>query len=127
MLKKIQTEITRASNKLISINKLYQSDEPQATLISINALIQQAIQVFENHYPQTIKINTIFATPAPDVLVDDLQLELLIFNLFKNAYESMQLSQSQEQMIQIKTAHFFRTKIMQSMKHFMKLVVIICF
>jgi signal transduction histidine kinase len=83
-------ESEHANEIVRSIRQLFKTTTHQKTLIEINRLVQQVLEMVENDlHGQGVTVSTEFQEDLPQIMGDRTLLQQVILNLVKNAIEAM--------------------------------------
>ena len=100
-LKKIRTESKRISEIVDSVRRYAKSRNAPLTPCSLNGVVEKAVLVWRSGEGGRI-VPTVSADPDVTVLGNELELELLVLNLIRNAAEAQQDVKSPEILIEIR-------------------------
>ena len=101
-LKKIRTESKRISEIVDSVRRYAKSRNAPLTPCSLNGVVEKAVLVWRSGEGGRI-VPTVSADPDVRVLGNELELELLVLNLIRNAAEAQQNMKTPEILIEIRS------------------------
>lgn len=103
-MKRAVTDVGRCSEILGGIRRMATSRAPERTRVSIDQIVHEAISFIQiEATSHAITVQTAFASGAPIVFVDRVQLQQVIVNLSINALQVIEKTKSPERRITIRT------------------------
>ncbi|MHC4264698.1 MAG: PAS domain S-box protein [Planctomycetota bacterium] len=112
-LEQIITQTTRAGEIIRRIRQLVGKREPEVMPVDMNNIVREVLDMETSEAGQKhIELQTQLDEHLPSVLADRIEIEQVILNLVRNAFEAMSNTESDERRLTIQTTKTNENKIM---------------
>jgi signal transduction histidine kinase len=108
LLDKIEGQAGRAGDIIKNVRALVQADEANKHPTSLDLIVVKVLEIVESEREiRKCRIDYVSATEMPEVFADDLQIQLVLVNLLRNAMMSMVSKEHQaDKVVNIKIDRF---------------------
>lgn len=105
VLEQVVNQAMRAHGIIHHLRDFVRKQEPQRSLVDINALIQEVVRLAEPEAQKhAVRIRQEFAEGLPSLLVDNIQIQQVVLNLVQNGIEAMREGGAERRELTLRTA-----------------------
>ncbi|GJM06898.1 MAG: hypothetical protein DHS20C10_06320 [marine bacterium B5-7] len=103
VLEKVEMQATRAGQVLHRIRELFHTGGLVCQMNNVNAVIENAIALQQHNFPADLELTCDLADDLPTIYIDNIQIEQVIMNIIRNAYEAFPKSNIESPAISIRS------------------------